>query len=456
MRAKLGALASFLVCLLLTVPSTAALPPSEWKAGREKDITGHSFDEEYWTCDNITNTTEDGLEASFSLSYCNYKDVQAFLVALNTIKKNATVGTLPWQLFGLHYYTKGGTENFLTAVLAFLLAYNDTNGNGMPDHGNEPTYYVIPFGVSDALKNLSEDFAPEVSVLPVEKLGDGHYRFGMRYRNLYAKIIDANNIVSLLLSAALPIYIARFSELTVTYDVTIDPESGVAKAETFYTLGQVQRLWLWGQNVGREALPESFGIAAVHYVAIFAKKYEFSGSASGTRVTAGVNKPVDENLTLKIGKDDRAMEIGYRGTFDLKDEATDTYIERDKRAYNMLVAARPGDLWLIQWQAGFSLDVLCLMAYGLSKSMQEKYKSPLDLYIKGRQDFWGAALWYGVAFPSWRGYRAEHDPTYTAFFGPEPSEAAKEPCRSAILVGGVLLLAAPAVVAARRRELIGG
>ncbi len=453
MRARLSVCLALLATASLVLPSSSALPPSEWRAGREKEITGHSFDEEFWTKDAITNTTEEGVEASFSLSYCNYKDVQAFLVALNSVKKNSTVGTLPWQLFGLHYYTKKGTENFLAAVLAFLLAYNDTNGNGMPDHGNEPTYYVIPFGVSDALKNVSENFAPEVSVIPAEKLGEGHYRFGVTYKNLYAKIIDASNIVSFWLSAALPLYIARFSELSVTYDVTIDPDAGEARAETFYTLGQVDRLWLWGQNVGREALPESFGIAAVHYVAIFATRYDFSGSASGTKVTAGVSRALEENLTLRIGRDERAMEIGYRGTFDLKDETTDAYVERDKRAYNALVAARPGDHWLIQWQAGFSLDVLCLMAYGLSKSMQDKYSSPLDLYLKGRQDFWGAALWYAVAFPSWRGYRVEHDPTYTAFFGPEPSEAAREPCRSAIMVGGALLLAAPALVATRRRPL---
>ncbi|MEM2869820.1 MAG: hypothetical protein QW379_05300 [Thermoplasmata archaeon] len=440
------------VTALLAVPTGSALPPSAWEEGREKEITGHSFDEEYWTKDAITNTTEDGVEASFSISYCNYKDVQAFLIALNTIKKNGTLGTLPWQLFGMHYYTKKGTENFLAAVLAFLLAYNDTNGNGMPDHGNEPTYYVIPFGVSDSLKNVSENFVPDVSVIPAEKLGDGHYRFGMRYQNMYAKIIDANNIVSFWLSAALPIYIARFSELSIIYDIKINPESGNATAETFYTLGQVDRLWLWGVNVGREALPESLGIAAVHYVAIFAARYEFTGSSTGTRVSAGVNKPIDENLTLRIGRGERAMEIGYRGTFDLKDEVTGNYIEKDKRAYNSLVAARPGDTWLIRWQAGFSLDVLCTMAYGLSKQMREKYSSPLDLYLKGREGFWAAALWYGVAFPSWRGYRVEHDPTYTVFFGPEPAERLRDFCRSAIVIGGLLLVAAPALVVTRWRK----
>jgi hypothetical protein len=445
------ALLALLSTAILVFPA-GALPPSSWKTGQEQDITGHTFSEEYWTKESITNTTADGANASFSMSYVNYSDVQAFLVALNTVTKNSTVGTLPWQMFGMHYYTPAGNENFLVAVLAFLLAYNDTNANGMPDLGNEPCFYVIPFGAADSLKNTSENFVPEVVVQPAQKLGEGHYRFGMTYRNLYAKVVDANNIISFWMSAALPLYIARFSELSITYDITIDKATGMAKAETFYTIGQVDRLWIWGVQVGREALPDDFGISAVHYVATFASTYNVVGATSGTKITAGQNKPIDENLTLRIGKDDRAMELGYRGTFDLKNESSGQYVQTDKKAYNMLVAARPGDNWLVAWQAGITLDILCTIAYGLSSEIREKYTSPQDLYQTGRARFWAAALWYAVAFPSWKGYRVEHDPSYTAFFGTPPKEKAEQSCQSVILIGGVLLLALPAVVISRFRR----
>jgi hypothetical protein len=441
-----------LLSTFIIVMPAGALPPSSWKAGQEADITGHTFSEEYWTKESIANTTEDGANASFSLSYINYGNVQAFLVALNTVTKNSTVGTLPWQMFGMHYYTPRGTENFMMAVLAFLLAYNDTNGNGMPDVGSEPSFYVVPFGAADTLKNATENFVPEVVVQPAQKLGEGHYRFGMTYRNLYAKVVDANNIISFWLSAALPLYIARFSELTVTYDITIDKAAGKAKAETFYTIGQVDRLWIWGVQVGREALPDDFGISAVHYVATFASTYKVVGASSGTHITSGQSKAIDENLTLRIGKDDRAMELGYRGTFDLKNETSGQYVQTDKKAYNMLVAARLGDIWLVAWQAGITLDILCTMAYGLSKDIRDKYSSPLNLFQNGKGKFWAAALWYAVAFPSWKGYRVEHDPSYTAFFGAPPAEKPAGACQSIILVGGILLMALPAVVISRFRK----
>ena len=452
MRKTFAALMAIFAATILLMPA-GALPPSSWKAGQERDVTGHTFSEEYWTKESITNTTADGANASFSLSYVNYNNVQAFLVALNTVTKNTTVGTLPWQMFGMHYYTPKGSENFLVAVLAFLLAFNDTNANGMPDVGNEPCFYVVPFGAADVLKNTTENFVPQVEVIGAQKLGEGHYKFGMTYRNLYAKIISADNIISFWLSAALPLYIARFSELTVTYELTIDKAAGTAKAETFYTIGQVDRLWIWGVQVGREALPDDFGISAVHYVATFASTYSMVGATSGNKITTGVTRPLDENLTLKIGKDERAMELGYRGTFDLKNESSGQYVEQDKKAYNMLVAARPGDSWLVAWQGGLTLDVLCTLAYGLSKDIQKKYSSPLDLHNRGRAQFWAAAMWYAVSFPSWKGYRVEHDPTYTAFYGAPPTVEKPKACGSVIYLGGVLLLALPAMVVSRRREL---
>jgi hypothetical protein len=451
MRKAWVALLALFSTAILVMPA-GALPPSSWTPGKEKEKTGHAFTEEYWTSGAITNTTADNATASFTMSYVNSNDVQAFLVAMNTVTKGTSVGTLPWQMFGMHYYTPRGSENFLVAVLAFLLAFNDTNGNGMPDHGNEPTYYIIPFGAGDALSNVTANYMPEAIPIPAKKLGDGHYQFGMTYKNLYAKIISADNIISFWLSAALPLFIARFSELSVTYDITIDPKTKVAKAESFYTIGQVDRLWLWGRDVGREALPDNFGISAVHYLATFASTYSVV-DASGTKVVPNIQKPLDQNLTLKIGKDERAMDIGYGSKFDLKDEANNSQlVAKDRQAYNMLVAARPGDSWLVAWQAGFTLDVLCTIAYGLSKDIRGKYTSPLDLYQKGRANFWAAAMWYGVSFPSWKGYRVEHDPSYTAYFGAEPAEKAKEACSSVIVVGGVLLMAAPAVVWSRSRR----
>ncbi len=445
-------LASFVLSFLMLTQGAYA---AEWAPGDEAETLGHTFSEESWTVDNLTKQVDDS-NVTFAVSYVNYSGAQAFLVALKDVRSGDYVSTLPYQLFGMHYITPSGQEVFIGAVLAFLMAYNDTfNGtgpgtNGMPDPGNEPVYYVVPFGIGETLGDAS--YAPIVEAIPVEKLGEGHYRFGMRYRNMYAKIIDANNPLAFLISLQLPVYIAKFSELSVVYDVTIDPENGVMKAETFYTLGQVSALWIWGVEGDRASIPATFGISAVHYVALFTSSYQVEAADTGFEIDTGIQQPVDEDLAVKIGdRAERALDIGFRGTFDLIDEESGANVQQDTPAYNVIMPARPGDILLIRWQAAFSLHLMSLFAYGLSSDIRERYSSPTDLLQRGSDDFTTAAFWYAVAFPSWQGYRVEHDPTYTAYITPVAGTGGVADAGLLVLLGIVGAVVAAALLLFRRR-----
>jgi hypothetical protein len=452
---------ALVLAIALAATPAAAPPPEDWNEGDEFALTGHRFTEEYWTAD-IVNTTPDGAEVRFSMSYVDHDDAQAFLLAFRNHTKNGHVSTLPYQLFGLHFNTRGtGAQNrevFIGAVLAFLMAFNDTwNGtapgeNGMPDPAHEDVYYVLPFGVTTSFNNTS--YVPTVSPIPAQKLGEGHYRFGMRYENLYAKVISGTNPIALLLSAAFPLYIAKFSELTITYDITYDAIARTIRAETFYTLGQVTRLWLFGVPVDPHLLPDNFGVAAVHYLVTFASTYPVTGKTSGHSIDTGIQQPVDEPLNLMVGTPPRpALEVGFRGTFDLVDEMSGAYVRRNDTAYNAIVAARPGDALLVAWQAEFSKSVMATLAYALSDEIQSRYDGPLDLYRNGSADFMAAAMWYAVSFPRWDGYRVEHDPVYTGFLPPAPTTPTLGPLGGVIaLVALVAVVAVIAVAATRRRQ----
>jgi len=438
---------------MFVVPSAESTAPGTWKEGQEKEITGHTFKEEYWGAEIVNNTGNGTI--TMCVNYVNCWNLQAFLVALKTYEKDSKVSTLPFQFFGMHYYTAKGEEVFLGAVLAFLLAYNDTyNGsNGMPDPGNEPMYYIIPFGVGDLINN--SEYIPEVEQIVPQKLGEGHYKFGMRYKNLYAKIIDANNPLGFLLSSAFPLYIAKFSELTVTYEIKMDRKTGIATAETYYTIGQVTKLWLFGVQVDPSLLNASMGIAAVHYIVMFTSLYTVTGSETNTTINTGITKMVDENLTINVGnKNDRALEIGYRGTYDLINETTNTKVEENKPAYNLLVRSSLSDIILVGWQASLSMDIMCIFAYALSKDIQARYTSPADLQAKGSESFKGTTLWYAVAFPGFRGLRVEHDPVYTMYFSPggKATIPKKGVCNTIIVGVGIIGLGAVPAILFRRRE----
>jgi hypothetical protein len=415
---------SIVLCLML-VSSAAAFPPATWNDGDEEDVFGHGFDEEYWTNESFNATSPAGDDVTFSASFVNHNNVQAFLLSLNMVENDNGTGTVPFQLFGMHYVTPEGREVFIAAVLAFLMAFDDTyNGtgpgqNGVPDPGNEIVYYIIPFGLAAA---LDEVYPPEVEPQPVEKLGEGHYRFGIQYRNLYA-FVSPNFVASLAYSTG---WIAKFSELTVVYEITMDEENGEVRAETWYTIGEVTELWmiLFGIPIPADPhnLPENLGISAVHFVTVFTSKYQgASQNSTGSTINTAINTPIDEDIVLKIGEDsERAMKIGTRGTFDLINETTEYVIKDDEPAMNAIVGARLVDVVLVGWQLGFAAGAMSIFAYALSDHVQSVYDGPLDLAQRSMNPlnsdgFNAQPLWYAVSFPQWNGYRVVHDPVYTAY-----------------------------------------
>ena len=459
MKRALAVIASIFVGVLL-ISNVTAFPPETWQDGDEVAVFGHSFEEEYWTNESVETTNAAGDNVTFSASYVNYKNVQAFLLALNTVSNDDGIGTVPFQLFGMHYLTPEGREVFIGAVLAFLMAFNDTyNGsgpgqNGLPDPGNEQVFYVVPFGLSSALVG---EYVPEVEVQEVQKLGEGHYRFGIQYTNLYA-FVTQNYFASLLLKTG---WIAKFSELTVNYEITMNNETGEVKAETWYTIGEVTELWLIFLGipvpVDPHSLPENMGISAVHFVTVFTSKYQgASGNTTGNTIDTGINAPIDEDIVLKVGDDsERAMKIGTRGTFDLINESTGYVIKDDEEAMNAIVGANLVDLLLVAWQLGFAAGAMSIFAYALSDHVQETYDGPLDLANRSlsplnADGFNAYPMWYAVSFPQWNGYRVVHDPVYTAYTSfdapPADDETPFDPAGLVVLM--LIVVVAVVVIAA--------
>jgi hypothetical protein len=461
MRKILPVILSLIVVAILASPVNA-VPPVAFTDQDAMDLLGHTFDEEYWTAEDIP-FEKDGAEFSFSMSYASYKSVDTFLIAFNTFEKEGNVSTLPYQMFGLHYYTPEGVEIFIGALFAFMMAFDDTydgtgeGQNGLPDPGHEPYYYVLPFGLGGILTD--EDYVPEVEPIPVEKLGEGHFRFGQRYTNLYAKIIGTSNIVEAIASAAFPLYMARFSELTIEYDVLIDEEAGTITAETFYTIGEVDKLWLWGIETDPSELNENFGLAAVHYVVPFINGIPVKEQDDAFTATGNITALMDEDVSMDVNDGtERAFTIGHRGVYDLIDEATGTKIKENEDAVALSLQAQPTDIALVWWQVGFSLDIFCTASWAISESLQEIYTGPRALWNFARWTvFIAPPFWYATSFPGWQGHRIEHDPTYTGYadvdYKEQEPDTPKAPGFQALVV--MMAIAVPTVVyfiMGKRRE----
>jgi hypothetical protein len=400
----------------------------DWKKGDEKKYTGgRSFDEEWWVAD-YTNTTDDGYNLTSSIFYVNNHNVQAFLIAINKLENETNVGTYPYQLFGMHYYSPNGQEVFIGAIFAFLLGYNNTfePDKGLPNPEQEDVFFIIPFGAGSLVDD--KDYDPIIE-RKAEKLSDDHYSFEISYKNLYA-LATPSVVASAIWKTG---YVAKFTEFTVRYDITFDVDNGEVKAETYYKIGQVTELWLFVAGIpvpiDISLFPTTLGISAVHYVATFTSYSRVVGASSNTTIDTGITEEATDDLVLEGENNERVFQIGFRGTYDVLDETKTppAAVYTDQKAINVILNAKPLEKILLWRQLALSADLMSVMAYGISDTVRDEYDSPRDLKQKAIFKFHNNNFWYGVAFPEWDGYRIEHDPTYTAFTGFTAPKAEDDP-----------------------------
>ena len=402
------------VVISLLFPFILVNRTTAWEPGDEAEVFGHTFEEEYWTNSSILIEGEEA-NASLTASYVHVEDFSAFLIAFNMITTPTDDIMIPYQLFGMRFLTPEENEVFIGAIFAFLLAHNDTYGdNDLPDVGNEDAWYVVPVKV----KNFWQDVTSEVEAIPATKLGANHYRFGMRYINMTARIVSSTG--GFLLTLALPVLTVLISEFVVEYDIWIDSTTGEVHAETIYTIGQVTRARWLGliEDDPSNLISESMAISAVHYLSVFASKYNVTQSGSGNNIVPPTKTTlIDENITIKVGDSERAFDIGLGRSYALINESTTpwTTVSDSETALNTLLGARGGDFLLVAWQAPLSAWIFAHMAYGLSPHIRTRWNNVQHMANNVGTAFHNSQWWYGVTFPEWNGLRVEQDPEYVAY-----------------------------------------
>ena len=417
MRATKTMIMTIWIMTLIAMPFVLIPKASAWTAGDEAAVFGHTFDEEHWTNDSIFVQGTDG-NGSLTTSFVHVGDFEAFLIAFNEF--NYTDGTqmiVPYQLFGMHFITPGNQEVFIGAVFAFLLVHNETYGNNqLPDIGatKDVAWYVVPM----ANATTWPEYVPSVEPIPATKLGDNHYRMGMHYYNLTCRIVAATGgALGFLLSLAIPILEVVISELTIQYDIVIE-DSGQVHAETLYTIGQVQKLKLWGvEQAPSDIISENMEVSAVHFLSIFASQYSVVGTTSGNTIASPTDTtPLSDDISIEVGaRSERAFDIGFGRSYDLINETTDSVVNSGLTAINTLLGVHLSDLILILWQAPLSAWLFAHMAYGLSTQLRNTYATVGGMVANVNTAFAHTSRWYGVTFPTWNGLRVEQDPVYTAY-----------------------------------------
>ncbi|MFX0167809.1 MAG: Loki-CTERM sorting domain-containing protein [Candidatus Hodarchaeota archaeon] len=443
-----------LAMMLLATPITAsATPPATYVPGSEAALFGHTFTEPFWT--NVT-THEDPVtnnSIEIIMHHINYEGTGAFQAALLAlgdvyIYENDTHSTFPYQLFGMHFTTPTGKEIFTGAVFAFMYAFNDTNGNNIRD-GSEASWFVVPYGYDGGNKTAT----PSVDAIDVTNPEPGHYRFGMRYNDLYARIVSRENWLAFWLTLGLPLVEFQISELEFIYDIKVNETSGEITAETFYNIGQVQELHVAGigeidnMTEVHEAL-QNVTIGMAHFVTAWGSEYF---TDPGTTMPVAAADWIAGTIATDPAGNERAFAVGVRGTYDVINETSGITLRDDEPAIAWVMTPTFTDLLLVGWQLPLSADFLAIWSYAVSPMLQTLYTGPLDVYNHANSAFNKVAFWYAISFPKFGGYRIEHDPVYTAYsnIGQAAPEIPGFPLE-AILIGVIVCLVA--VFFVRRRK----
>ncbi len=422
MHAMKTALMAFWVIGMLLMPFATIPFASAYTPGDEAAVFGHTFNEEYWTNSSIPVQDEYNNTATFTASYVGIGNFSAFLIAFNELVTNdSKTYMLPYQLFGMHFITPEDNEVFIGAVFAFLMVSIDNTtyaNNSLPDVGHDTAWYILPASTP----KLWNDVTPKVEPIQAQKLSEYHYRFGMRYLNMSAKVVDANTPGGFLVSLIAPILTVLISELVIQYDIVVDPTTGVVHVETLYTLGQVTRAkWLGLISVSPSSIITSnMTVSAVHYMSVFTSNYKVTNSTTGNQLAVPTkNTPLNSNISITVGNNERAFDLGLGRQYSLTNETTGQTVSSNETAVNALLAAKPSDFLLVAWQAPLSAFLFAHMAYGLSEYVRSQYSSVADLVAHAPTAYHSSQWWYGVAFPHWNGLEINQDPVYVSYTNPE-------------------------------------
>jgi hypothetical protein len=151
-------------------------------------------------------------------------------------------------------------------------------------------------------------------------------------------------------------------------------------------------------------------------LSVFASEYTVVGQTSGNTIVSPTDtSPLDEDVSIQVGANERAFDIGFGRSYDLVNESTDTTVSSGLTCLNTLLGVRLSDLILVGWQAPISAWLFAHMSYGLSAQMQSTYATVGDMVANVNTAFTNTNWWYAVTFPTWNGLRVEQDPVYTAY-----------------------------------------
>lgn len=426
--------------------------------------------------------------AYLNLAYINTSGLQVLSAGFFNITDEQNAVTIPIQTTMMHYTSEDGLKDVVTfSSFVMLMAFNETDNTIFEQSPDRNDTLYASFSLGYDLDELFEDSKPDLNskteVIPLTSTENGLvWTWGMKYTDLAAlwwkTSIDPDNPSR----DARPIALTVYDELTFTYKLEINPETGEATLNMNYDIGKMRELWLFtwllvlpiplghynstgcytlkGQQISTETIHDflqnqGIMMSTVNFQATAILNHTAYFESQGTNVQD--NEVIVDDTTIDTFADDgeKILEANFatKETYNLFNYTLDP-TETSYETYP--VTTRTTKI------AGFARNPIFAVHTSLMKLIPTVMASiDPELYAQAKDhllDMNYADYFYLITYPEYGGYRIEHDPTVTAYCHLTTNEqlpqepAPKEGLGVLLIAVGVILIVAFLVVVLRRRK----
>lgn len=389
----------------------------------------------------------DNYRAYLYMTYINTKGLQLFYAGL----QNVTFGgqayfRMPMQSFIMHYRTDNRTRDVLLgSTFLMLLAFNETSDTIHADSPDISDTLWASFSMGLDLSALNATlpiFNSKTETFPLSHSDDKlQWSWGMKYTNLtafwWSMSIDPFNPH---FGNNWPIAITVYDELRFTYNLTINPTTNTTTLTENHVIGRMRDLlvgipglWVHYNNTGTYWLGARIGNDTIYdfidddgikmsivnfQTSILADRTTYSRTPSGQNVTDADSSISDTSIATYADDGEKICEanFGTKKTYQLYNY-TDDPSETNYTTYNATArTARIGGFarqtGLFQYHMGL-LKFLPLVVVNMYPQLYARAKETITNMSR-------ANYLYLIAYPTYSGYRVEHDPVLTVYMSESP------------------------------------
>jgi hypothetical protein len=423
---------------------TNTLLKSDFKQERfQKTIDYFDYVRAYATINGISTPDNfDQWHANMYMTYINTSGIQLLYSGLQNITTDgSTYLRIPAQSILMHYKTNGTNQDVITAsTFLMLMAFNDTSNSryqDSPDIGdNLYASYSLGFDYSSIGATLPA-FNSQTQTIPLTSTTDGlQWSWGMKYTNLTAlwwkTWIDSSNPH---FDNSLPFAITAYDELTFKYTLTIDPTNNKATLTKNHDIGRMRDMligsgliWVHLNSTGTYGLlgrrlsdqtiynfldKNQIKMSTVDYqTTIIANHTTYSTTANGQALSqdeivsdSAINTYTDDGN--KIG----TLDFSAKPTYNLYNFTED---QSESTAQNCNAITRSADATGLAGNGGLFKPQINLMKF-LPLVFVHMYPELNQKATETISDMTKANYFYITSYPTYNGYRIEHDPVFTAY-----------------------------------------